>query len=285
MAQRSLPFALAGLAAVAFAQIALAADLPRKAPAPPPPPATPWTGCYVGVNVGGIGGGRNTADLSIGGGYLDPSNGFSNPANSGPLNHSYSFSDWGFTGGGQAGCNYQVSAWVFGIEGDFNGSSLRESVNLAYASTPTTTPPQVTSPHTEAVSKDLDWYATLRGRVGYAWSNVMLYATGGLAVAEIKSATNVAFANDVNILNTANFIGSTSVTRAGWTVGGGFEWMLNPHWTVKAEYLYLDLGRFNYVSPCDFVTGNQPGCAIGGLWNTSIRARENVARLGVNYKF
>ena len=276
--------AIAALSAVAFTQMASAADLPRKAPAPVPPPATPWTGCYVGVNVGGIGGGSSAADLSIGGGYFNPSNLFSDPANSGPLNHSHSFNEWGFTGGGQVGCNYQVSTWVFGVEGDFNGSSLRETVNAAYPSTPTTTL-GLTSPHTEAVSRDLDWFATIRGRVGYTWSNFMLYATGGLAVAEIKSSTNVVFANDGNFLSAANFIGSTSTTRAGWTVGGGFEWMFNPHWTVKAEYLYLDFGHLNYISPCDFTSGNQPGCVTNGLWNTSMRVRENVARVGVNYKF
>jgi outer membrane immunogenic protein len=271
--------AISAVAILVFTQFAFAAP-------PPPPTSYSWTGCYVGVNVGGIGG-NDKYDLSIGGGFLVPPNLAAIPANQAAYAHSYAPNEWGFTGGGQVGCNYQMGTWVVGIEGDFNGSSLHQSVNATYGPFQLPVGPvgPLVSSHTEAVTNDIDWFATVRGRLGYTWGNVLLYATGGLAVAEIKSSTNVVFLNDQFFLPTANFAGSATNTRTGWTVGGGFEWMFNPHWTVKAEYLYLDFGSFAYSALCPSTNASCQPANGPALWDTKITTRANVARLGVNYKF
>ena len=88
-----------------------------------------------------------------------------------------------------------------------------------------------------------DWLITLRPRVGFAANNWLVYVTGGLAVANLKS----------NFSFTDTFAGATesasiSKTKAGWTVGVGTEYALMNGWSVKAEYLYVDLGSENTTS-------------------------------------
>jgi outer membrane immunogenic protein len=283
-----LTTALVACAAVGSAG---AADLPVKAP--PMAVAAPftWTGCYVGGNAGWIGG-ADRYDLSPGGGFLNPINLFSTPANNALLSHSYT-SDGsrgaGFTGGGQVGCNYQSGMWVWGVEADINGSGLRESITAAYgpAGPFVGGGALLASSHTEAVTKDLDWFSTFRGRIGFTpapqW---LLYGTGGLAVARIHSTTNVAFGADQFFLSNGVFTGSDTETRWGWTAGAGVEYAFTRNWSFKAEYLYLDFGRFSYLSPCQTfpLCTPAPGQAPFA-WNTNVRAHENVARVGLNYKF
>src|SRR5947208_3079498 len=133
---KNLLLTASALVAFAAAGTAGAADLPVKAPvmAPVLAPAFSWTGCYIGGNAGWIGGG-DRYDLSMAGGFLNPLNVFSIPANSALLNHSYTSngsSNSGFTGGGQIGCNYQNGSFVWGVEADINGSSQRDQINASY---------------------------------------------------------------------------------------------------------------------------------------------------------
>ena len=102
------------------------------------------------------------------------------------------------------------------------------------------------------------WLSTVRGRIGYAFDRVMPYATGGLAVGDIRASM-------------PGFAGGTS-TNAGWTLGGGVEFALPGNWTAKAEYLRVDLGSFNCT-----------GCTPAPAGNVSLQ--ENVFRAGVNYRF
>jgi len=119
---------------------------------------------------------------------------------------------------------------------------------------------------------------------------LLIYGTGGLAVGRIKSSTNVVFGTTEFILNGYNLAGSDTRTRAGWVIGAGIEWATGSNWSIKAEYLHLDFGSFDYLSPCTNVayckSGNS-GQAVGeaGSWSTSVRAREDVVRVGVNYRF
>jgi outer membrane immunogenic protein len=114
----------------------------------------------------------------------------------------------------------------------------------------------------------------------------LIYLTGGLAVGEIKSTTNIQFGTDQ--IGLGNFSGSDTVTRLGWTVGAGMESALSSNWTIKVEYLFLDFGSFTYMSPC--TTAECPFNLFNPLenpfaWQTHVRANESVFRLGVNYKF
>jgi outer membrane immunogenic protein len=273
------------LVAALVAGPAIAADMRVKAPlkAPPPAPVLSWTGCYVGGNAGGMIG-ADRYSLSMGGDFLLPGNIFSNPANSSLVNHSYTPNPGAFTGGVQIGCNYQSGVWVWGVEADINGASRMSTTTSFGPNGPFVGPGPGTlmASHTETITKDLDWYSTFRGRVGFTPTpNWLLYGTGGLAVAGIRSTTNLAFGADQFFLNSFNFAGSTTQTRVGFALGAGAEWGFAPRWSLKLEYLFLDFGTFSYAAACT------NGCAPGSnfLFNNSVRAQEHVARVGINYKF
>jgi len=138
------------------------------------------------------------------------------------------------TSGVQAGYNWQAANWVFGAEVDSESLRLHDSNNVtsAYAGT--------TIPFTTSTSIGTDWLFTARGRLGWtATPQLLLYATGGLALSRI-TVTN-AFQDSAGAVPAAS---SSSSDRAGWTVGGGAEWMFAPHWTIRAEYLYIDWAIF-----------------------------------------
>jgi outer membrane immunogenic protein len=81
----------------------------------------------------------------------------------------------------------------------------------------------------------------------------------------------------------STYAGSASPTRSGWTIGGGVEWAFANNWSVKAEYLYLDFGTWSYISPN---TSNAGGPAAPTFtFATNVRSREQIARIGVNYRF
>jgi outer membrane immunogenic protein len=139
----------------------------------------------------------------------------------------------GFVGGVQAGYNWQNGPLVFGLEADIQASGAND----------TFAPWKFSNP----------WFGTVRGRVGYAVSNVLFYGTGGLAFGELRGQT---------------FGVTETHTTAGWTVGGGAEFGFAPNWTAKIEYLYVDLSSSRFV-----ITGVPNGYQFG------------LARIGVNYRF
>jgi outer membrane immunogenic protein len=128
-----------------------------------------------------------------------------------------------------------------------------------------------------AIENRLNWLGTVRGRAGFATNNFLFYATGGVAFGQTEGSLVV-----TNIipccLVTAG--GSTSENHIGWTVGGGVEWMYSRNWSVKAEYLYLDLGSADYrLTGVTFIgTPHTTDSFPSGL-------TFNIARLGVNYRF
>jgi outer membrane immunogenic protein len=263
----------------------MAADLPVKAPrlkAPPPVPVYGWTGCHIGGNGGWIGS-RDSDNLTMAGGFLASNNIYSIPANRAGLENSYQPNSSGGTAGVQAGCDYQVSSVVLGVEADANWSGLHDSISAAYGPTPGIAGAVA---HTEAVSTDLKWFSTFRARAGFAWDRVLIYGTGGLAVARIDSSTNVQFASSgFGFLAGASFAGQASVDRWGWAAGAGLEYAAIGNWSFKAEYLHLDFGSFDFLSPCpSSICIPAVGQALFA-YNTHASAREDMVRFGVNYKF
>ncbi|WP_029005647.1 outer membrane protein [Azorhizobium doebereinerae] len=139
----------------------------------------------------------------------------------------------GWLGGGQVGYNYQFqNNMLVGLEADVQGSDIGSSNG--------------------ALSSKLDYFGTVRARLGYAFDRVLPYVTGGFAWGNNKISTPGI---------------SESNTLTGWTAGAGVEYALTNNWTARAEYLYTDLGKGNYN-------------AIG---EAGVNA--STARLGVNYKF
>jgi outer membrane immunogenic protein len=140
----------------------------------------------------------------------------------------------GLVGGVQGGYNFQNGPWVFGIEGDLEATGADD----------TFAPWKFSNP----------WFGTVRGRGGYAFSNILFYGTAGLAFGELRGET---------------FGGlSESHTSAGWTLGAGAEFGLAPNWSAKIEYLYVDLSESTFA-----ITGVSNGYRFG------------VVRAGVNYHF
>jgi len=255
-----------------------AADLPVKA-RPSPMVAAPvatWTGFYAGVNAGGIFGASTDT--------VEPTGCFTNTAIlcGGPLSNNPLRTDTGnlngsgFTAGGQAGYNWQTGAWVYGVETDFNYSSLNptDSVSRALAA-------PLVGTLTHSVNEKLDWFGTLRGRFGYTpapqW---LLYATGGLAYGHINSSSSVMFS-----AGTDTYVGSISKVRVGWTAGGGAEYAFSPNWSFKAEYLYMDLGSFNYANTCTSPAVICTGFAQAPSYQTDLKVREHIVRVGLNYRW
>jgi outer membrane immunogenic protein len=128
-----------------------------------------------------------------------------------------------------------------------------------------------------------DWLATIRGRAGFTVTpSFLVYATGGLAIAHVQTAGAVAFTTTAD-----TYAGGYDETRAGWTVGGGGEWMVAPNWSIKAEYLYVDLGKQTVNLACvnTGICGSPPQVAPGASYANDYRFREHIARVGLNYHF
>ena len=254
-----------------------AADLPvykapPTAPAFVPPPLT-WAGFYAGVNGGAVWH-RVTGTTTD---YLESCY-YEYDCYYGSYSNSHSKTKAGGTFGGQIGYNWQGGPWVYGVEADLNWvsakvSGTRSSYDCCYMG--------YGSGVSGTVSSELTWLATIRGRLGYAWGPTMIYATGGVAFGGIKNSVSASIYDD--FYTYAGFTQSKSQTRTGWTVGGGLEHMFSPHWTVKAEMLYVDLGG-------ETLKGVSGGGCVGyyclyGSTQTKIDHTAVIARVGVNYKW
>lgn len=274
---------LSTVAVIGFTSIVSAADLPVKAPTYKAPAAgtTPndWTGFYVGLNAGGAWGRSSTntsIDCATAVGYICNSGLGAADAAAVNASGSGSITDSGFTGGIQAGYNWQINNFVYGLETDFGAFKLNGSTQVSGLYPGGGRPILTGRPYTVGSSFNTDWLFTFRGRLGFALpSNLLAYATGGLALTKLGITNSF---SDV-ILPGAAENASGSGQKTGWTVGGGLEWALNKHWTVKGEYLFLDFGK---VTTSGIIRNG--GAYAQGI-STSSDLTVQVARLGVNYKF
>jgi len=240
---------------------ASAADLPTKAPPyiAPVAVAPNWSGYYVGLNAGGVWSDTNM-DWRLNPVGFGPSGVLVEQAAAGHLRTS------GFTGGGQIGLNKQFDMLVFGIEGDLQYTGLSGS-----RSGGAIVPPGIFDSFTQ--SMESRWLGTARGRLGIAFGSWLPYATGGVAVGRV-SYSDFGFFPFLPSSNTS----SITQTRVGWTAGGGVEWKFDQRWSVKAEYLYVDLGSTTDTSP-----NSNVGFSASIIHNHHLT--ENIARIGLNYSF
>lgn len=288
---KKLLFSGVAFTALAMAP-ALAADLPRKAPAyqPPPPPVVGWAGWYIGLNAGGIwshGDITNNVVSSFCNTDLvgcDPDQFAVAAEGAVPLNFDNNGS--GFIGGGQIGYNFQTGPIVFGIEADIQWTSLDDE-HSRFGSVVPVGFPNNTVDITGTARQQIDWLGTVRGRLGWTPTPPMLlYVTGGLAYGHVE--TDVAFSGHVTgpcFCGPEPFTSvSFSDTRVGWTVGGGVEWMFAPRWSFKAEYLYYDLGSETLSNQLTQVSGDLvPFFGVGIA--SDVEYKGSIARAGVNFHF
>jgi outer membrane immunogenic protein len=230
-----------------------------------------WTGFYVGVNAGGAWNNSDATTNTV----FSPTGYFA--ATSVPpigIAGNQSINRSGFTGGLTAGYNWQASNWVIGIESDFNYFGGK-------GSTSTTALYPCCAPNTFTVnsSASSDWLMTFRGRAGVLVTPaLLLYGTGGLALANVKA--NYLF---TDTFAAANESASISNTRYGWTAGVGGEYALMNGWSIKAEYLYVDLGKASVTSTNLTTTGL--GAFPTSVFTHTIDLHSNIGRVGLNYKF
>jgi outer membrane immunogenic protein len=257
--------------------VANAADLPAKmyTKAPVIDPWT-WTGFYVGAN-GGYSWGRSNTDTT-----------FTNATTGAVLSTSNStFNLDGVIGGLQLGYNKQEGSWLWGAETDIQFSGQKGDADAAFscpiaicqAGNPTfATAPAAARPVVVTnFNQKLDWFGTLRGRVGLLVTpTIVAYGTGGLAYGEVKTDGTITGQTGGGVTTSSTF--SNSTTKVGWVVGAGVEGRIMGNWTGKVEYIYMDLGTFN--SSGTLATNFIPVTA-----SFSSKITDNILRAGVNYKF
>lgn len=216
---KNLMFVGVAVAAVVAASAAGAADvrMPIKTPPRPAPATQSWQGCYVGGH-GGLGSSHTT--------WRD------SPANNGQIDNTFlgQAANTDMSGaiyGAQVGCDFPVDGGlVFGLQGSWSQSTITGTNMDQFNSTWT-------------LRAKVDSIVTATGRVGLTLDRSLIYARGGLAWARGK----------FEIENTSVFLGSPSVTNAGWVVGGGVEWGFAPNWTVFIEADHFDLGTKGLFFP------------------------------------
>jgi outer membrane immunogenic protein len=173
---------------------------------------------YLGVNWSGL--------------YMGANAGYGWSANTDNLNPTGPF------GGVQVGYNFQSGNFVFGAEADFQGAHISDSSALQ--------------------KSEMNWFGTVRGRLGYSFGSALVYGTGGFA-----------FGNVENSIATGGPFFTDSETQTGWVAGGGLEYKVTPTWSAKGEYQFLDLDANSRVGPL-------------GLGNET-RTQVHTFRIGLNY--
>jgi outer membrane immunogenic protein len=227
-----------GIAALATLFVTAAQASP---PSPPVMPDWNWTGIYVGGNAG-YGGSSGAGIFTV-----NQNGGFSSFPG---LNANGGF------GGGQIGVNYQINWLLVSIEADADAASIKDSVNNILG-----------NPNNPALNASVrvSSFETLRGRVGLAFNQVLVYATGGAAQANIDNFW---------IINNA-FAARRSGNVHGSVWGAGMEIGLDKNWSVRLEYQYFHVGNFSLSTPAP----------AGPIINTPYTNNFATVRAGLNYKF
>ncbi len=202
-----------------------------------------------------------------------------------------------FLGGGQIGYDWQLgqdrlgrARFVVGVEADIQGQAGAGVGGTLANAAPGAFNAANTITGNVSASEHLDYFGTARVRAGYLLKpSLLLYATGGLAYGQAELTTQTSLlAVDGNGAPLGSAFGSTRYSNmlVGWTAGGGFEWMFHPNWSVRAEYLYYDLGA---VSVAGALPGMTPAGAPSNAYTlasqASARFNGNVVRGGLNYHF
>jgi outer membrane immunogenic protein len=235
-------------------------EMKQVAPAPPPG-CFDWSGGYVG----GFGGYKFSVvnqDLTLSGGWLDfpDDRALTENRGSGNLNND------GGEVGGLVGYNWQFNCWVVGFEASGAYLWARDSSDTGTFSLEEFDPAHIQS------AFQTHYLFTFGPRFGYAWGRFLPYVTGGLAVGDLDYEQHIRFPDD----DTGEG-GQTRQTNAGWFVGGGLQYALTEHWSVRAQYEYIDLGSIDFRSD---ISSERVFPA-----NHEASLREHNASFAIIYKF
>lgn len=234
------------VAGAAVTGSALAADMPLKA-FPPPPVLTPWTGFFVGGNIGGGFGSKQLYDIF-------PTPDFALDANT---------KVGGWIGGFQFGYNYQYKWLVVGAESDFDWSGVNSDFGcFTFGNQQCTISPE--------------WVGTTVGRIGAAVGPALIFVDGGAAFTRdtlTDVATTAGSRAGVPALPGDLFSGSQ--IRPGWTVGGGVEYLLSHNWSVRVDYNYMNFGE----RAITLVDG------LGNAFPEEVKQNIQLIKVGFDYRF
>jgi outer membrane immunogenic protein len=256
-------FILVSGGAIAISGSAFAAELP---PPPPPVPVFTWSGVYVGGQVG-YAWGTDNVSWSGTAFNLDPAAG------------SFAEGPQGVIGGARIGYNLQPAtpAWswlVLGIEASVDGTSLSKNVSVPLADFAGVTFGSLAASSNAAVQ------GSVRGRLGIAFGPVLVFGTGGVAV----TSFNTTYVDTTGFFTGVPGTNETiSLTRSGYTVGGGIEYAVTDHWSVQAEYRYSDFGHtsdYPFTNPSAVV-----GLPAGGYFLAQHHLTESQVQVGFAYRF
>jgi opacity protein-like surface antigen/outer membrane receptor protein involved in Fe transport len=247
----------------------------NKPPATPPyvpwisqhPAVWTWAGVYIGGNFG-YGTSRFGTDLL----YAD---GFGNTLSA----TRFSVKHDGAIGGGQLGYNWQYGMWLAGLEADMTFQHYRTAtVSQCLGAICNPTVAGIDAPVSVMGQHNLDWFGTVRGRLGVAITpDLLVYGTGGLAYGEIEHA-GLIWGSDGMLTNDAASTYANRALRAGWVAGGGIEARIAGNVTGRIEYLHTDFG-FDRAQA--LLTSNATPVAV----DFNSRIAEDLVRVGLNYKF
>ena len=244
---------LLSLAAVLASFPALAADIPVKAPVAQAPVYS-WAGSYLGLNAGYGWSRFKVKDPAVFDGYEVSD--FSN----------FNFNGSGWFFGLQNGYNWQFGAWVFGYESDLQLARINgdKTFRAGIFDVPSGT-------FDTAVNSDINWFGTFRARLGYSFTpTTMIFATGGFAYGEVRSQLDFPFTRGAP----SGRVAVDTHTHYGYSAGGGIEHKIAPNVSVKAEYLYVNLGNHNN----SFLIN-------GDTFTWRERAELHTVRFGVNVQY
>lgn len=287
---------LATAGALALTGAAAAADLGVRPPPPPyvpPPPPPLWTGFYAGLNAGyGFGGNNNATVTTVPVFINTPLFGATALATTGAASATgvVPLQNHGFIGGGQVGYNFQLAnSFVVGVEADIQGTGIRDS-NFQVGAVPGAFGvTHFTAVSTVFVGQAIDYLGTVRGRLGWLITpTLLLFGSGGFAYGGVHQDVMVTTAFPPTAIGALPAFGSFTNTETGWTAGGGLEWMFMPNWSVKAEYLYYDLGRTTFGAGAltrPIATAGVPVNVFTNAPFVNARWNGHIARAGLNYHF
>jgi outer membrane immunogenic protein len=234
---------------------AMAADMPVKAPRIAPVPYYNWSGCHVGVHVGGGWGHKDFTDRTL--------SAFPSGNNFGPPGGVVQVDVSGAIGGGQFGCDYQLAPnWVAGAEVDFSFADIKGAAVDPFFDN-------------KNLRARTHWLATATGRLGYTMDRTMIYAKGGAAWSRDRYDVNGAATGFVAFLGFPDGHATAAETRAGWTVGFGIERAIWDDWSIKLEFDHYEFGTRRVTL---FDPNYDPTVA-------DIRQRIDAVKIGVNYRF
>lgn len=227
--------------------------------ATPASAADGWTGFHAGINAG-----YGAAQFR-----LPMSAEVNAPPNTYALNGKLNINGHGFVGGGQVGYDYLFpSSWLIGFETDAQGTTISPEL-LA------TGPLENGGSYRINLAANLDFVGTARARVGYVLpQNVLIYGTGGLAYGGVGINTAMHVESGGNY---ADVIIDRYGVDLGWTVGAGAEYPISDKLSLRAEYLYVDLGTHAVIA------GQFADTGLTGSGNIAVATNAHIGRIALNY--